>query len=690
MSKRLVEILKVLLENDGVISYKTLSEKLCINERTIRYDIDKINDILEENGFSFIDKTTKGKIKFQDLKNLQEIIDFFLSKTSSSEFKDEIVLFKVLFLGRINLNSLCEELDISRSNVKIIVKNIRENIKKYNLKLEIETHKGLILMGDEEKIRMVQLKFLNDYFTFNLGIETDKFYLKNIISDYYSNIDLKKIKFFLDKLIIETGRIISDEPYNSLTNYICIMLDRVRKGETLEALSNENFFMGIKEYKEIDRFINIIEEDFDLEISETEKIKLTDYFLGSHSYCSENSFFNFWIEIDIIAKRIIKNFSKNMDTNLSKDKALLDGIVNHLKPTIHRLKNNITLDNSILKEFLKLYKPIFDATKNSLAPLEEFIDITISDDEVAFLGIHFKSALDRNFKESKIKKDILVVCGSGYGTSKLVAQQVKESFDINIKNIIPFHRLESIDLEEIDVIVTTLDIKNETIQKPIVSINTFLTDDDFRKLENIGLIKKKTKVYLSDLMDIYKKNGIIADEKSFIIDLKKLLGDTLIDNIPVSSPMLSELLKDNILLKKEKCSWEEAIKISGELLVKDFACTYNYIDAMIEKIKEFGPYMVTDGKLAIPHSRNENTILKTAIALVTFEEDIIFPNNTPVKTILVFSSIDGCEHLEALSNFMDLCTNHRFLKKLEEDITIKKVKDTVKKYEFLSSLGKHQ
>lgn len=690
MGKRFVEILKTLLVDDGITSYKALSEELCINERTIRYDIDKINDALEENNFPLIDKGLKGKVRFENLERLEEIIDFFLEKTSSSEFKDEIVMFKTLFLQRINLNSLCDELDISRSNVKIIVKNIRTILKKYDLKLEIETHKGLILIGKEEDIRLIQLKFLNDYSNFNSGSEADKLYIKNMIGEYYCDIDLKKVKAFLDKLIVETGRMISDEPYNSLINYICIMIDRIKKGRILEGLSNENFFMGIREYREIDRYIGMVERDFSLEVPETEKIKLTDYFLGSHSYCSESSFFNFWIEIDIIARRIIKNFSKNMETDLSKDKALLDGIVNHLKPTIHRLKNDISLDNSILKDFLNLYRPVFEATKNSLLPLEEFIDISVSDDEVAFLGIHFKAALDRNFKESKVKKDVLVVCGSGYGTSKLVAQQVKESFDVNIKNIIPYHRLETMDLEDVDVVITTLDIKDEGIEKPVVSINTFLGDDDFKKLEAAGLLKKRTKVYLSDLVEVYKKNGTIEDEKSFILDLKKLLGETLIDNIPVISPSLSELLRDNILLKAGRCSWEDAIRISGEMLVEDSACTYNYIDETIDKIREFGSYMVTDGKLAIPHSRNENTILKTAISLVTFEEDIVFPNNTPVRTVLMFSSADGSEHLEALSNFMDLCMNHRFLKKLEDDISVKKVKDTIRKYEFLSSLGRHK
>ena len=53
-----------------------------------------------------------------------------------------------------------------------------------------------------------------------------------------------------------------------------------------------------------------------------------------------------------------------MEIDLTKDKDLLYGIINHLKPTIHRLKNSISLENSILTDFLKNYKPILKLQKN--------------------------------------------------------------------------------------------------------------------------------------------------------------------------------------------------------------------------------------------------------------------------------------------------------------------------------------
>ena len=51
MTNRMLDILKILLENEGRSSYKYLSENLFINERSIRYDIEKINELLSESHF---------------------------------------------------------------------------------------------------------------------------------------------------------------------------------------------------------------------------------------------------------------------------------------------------------------------------------------------------------------------------------------------------------------------------------------------------------------------------------------------------------------------------------------------------------------------------------------------------------------------------------------------------------------
>ena len=109
MTNRMLDILKILLENEGKSSYKYLSENLFINERSIRYDIEKINELLSESHFIEIEKKSKGELFYSNLNVLSDVISFFQKNIST----DEIVLFKTLFQEKLNLKDLGEELDVS-------------------------------------------------------------------------------------------------------------------------------------------------------------------------------------------------------------------------------------------------------------------------------------------------------------------------------------------------------------------------------------------------------------------------------------------------------------------------------------------------------------------------------------------------------------------------------------------------
>lgn len=681
MTKRELEILKYLIKYNGKISYKLLSEFLYVNERSIRYDIDKINEVLNDSAYPQIKKIEKGQIEYMDLNILSTVIDKFIRYIDITEYKDEILLFKVLFLERINLKSIENEFGISRSSVKNILKIVREKLKLNKLKLEVEVQKGLVLVGDEENIRKAQLKFVVKY--------SKDIYFSNIIEEYYGEIDRKKIEIFLKLVIDNTKYIISDEPYINLYYYILIMIDRLKKSQSISENENQIFFQGLKEYRVINKFLNILEEEHQVEITLNEKVRLTDYFLGSHCYSSENSSYKFWIEIDIIAKKIIKIFSENMGVNLSKDKVLLKGIVNHLKPTIHRLKNRQVLENSILKDFLKLYRPIFIGTKKSIRPLKDFINLEITEDEIAFLAIHFKAALDRADKLENRKNSILIVCSSGYGTSKLLSQQINENFSVNIVGVIPFYKLKDYNLADVDLIVGTINIDEFEFQKPCITINPILSREDIGLLENIGLSKRKNKIFLSDILEIFRRSGVIKNENTLIKDLSSLMNEILINDIHENEPKLSEMIEE-ILLDVECNSWEEAIKMSGKIMVENKICDMTYIDSIIERVKEFGSYMVMSNRVALPHSKNIGNVFKSKMVLMNFRDYILFPEETPVKTMLVFTSQDENTHLDALSNFLDLVNNYKFLEKLENNPSKKKVIDIIKKYEFLSNLGKNR
>ena len=418
-------LLQNIMENNGEKSIKDLSSELEMGERTVRYEIEKIEEYLNDNYKLKNDSNielTKGTVKITDIQIVKKILkENYNIKLLSPEEREIYILLQILFKRSINQGKLSEKLDISRNTLKLYLKNIKDLLDNYNLKLEISPKKGLILIGEEESIRLCTLNF------FAILKNSKNYLFKEIIENEIS-IEEDGIIAFMNYCQKLMNRIVSDEAFEIIKKYLKITIATVKNGNSMKNIKNENFLEETDEYKAIKKASALIESSYDIELSKIEYLKITDFFLGSHTYNHKYSYYENWVEMEVLVKKLIQNFNKRIDVDISKDDILLDGLLNHLKPTVYRIQNGIQLENSIYLEVIESYPNLFKITKEIISELEIYIEKEFSDDEVAFITIHFKASMDRNRVTIKNKKKVLLVCGMGYGTSKLLAQQLKELF----------------------------------------------------------------------------------------------------------------------------------------------------------------------------------------------------------------------------------------------------------------------
>ena len=118
-----------------------------------------------------------------------------------------------------------------------------------------------------------------------------------------------------------------------------------------------------------------------------------------------------------------------------------------------------------------------------------------------------------------------------------------------------------------------------------------------------------------------------------------------------SNPLQEMIYSDTILLDVEVKDWQEAIRVSGELLVKTGAVETRYIQAMIETVKSMGPYAVIAPGVALPHARPEDGAKKPCMSLITLKTPVNFGNkdNDPVKLVVAFATLDKTAHIKALT-----------------------------------------
>ncbi|WP_318508108.1 PTS sugar transporter subunit IIA [Photobacterium leiognathi] len=110
------------------------------------------------------------------------------------------------------------------------------------------------------------------------------------------------------------------------------------------------------------------------------------------------------------------------------------------------------------------------------------------------------------------------------------------------------------------------------------------------------------------------------------------------------------LIENNsIALQASATTWEQAIKIGTDMLIASGAIQPSYHDAIIQSVKTLGPYIVIAPQLALPHARPENGVNRTAFALVTLQQPIVFDDeDEPVDVLITLAGSSSDEHMEGL------------------------------------------
>lgn len=128
--------------------------------------------------------------------------------------------------------------------------------------------------------------------------------------------------------------------------------------------------------------------------------------------------------------------------------------------------------------------------------------------------------------------------------------------------------------------------------------------------------------------------------------------------------LLQDLLsEDNVSFHYPAETWEDVIRHGGQLMVDAGFTEPTYTEAMIEVVREMGPYIVLAPGLAMPHARPEMGAKKVGTALITLEKPVDFgsPENDPVSVALFLCASNKEEHIQLLTDIATLFGDEDFL-----------------------------
>ncbi len=696
--ERAAQILLYLVNSYTFHTISDLQKITVSSNRSVRYDLDYIDEFLLSNKIQRLIRKPRVGISFNGNERDRERIKQLLANIEKYNYilsPDERVVMIILEFTEesdyITIKHLTQQLLVSRSTVNKDLKRVREILSKYNLKIEFVQRHGLKLIGEEKDIRRLLVQLWLDYIYKSLEFkakghrEYNQIQLKRFMSKLKGDIDIPFVKNILN--IIEKKLVLSysDVAYGNILAHMCIALMRIKNGRYISLeIKDKEKLKSTKEFTVVKDFKEIFENYFKLKFMEDEIIYIAICLLGGNITAIDDESKGEWIYLQLLVKKVIELVNSKTIIDISQDWKLFNSLLEHIKPMINRIKYGIRLENPILKNIREDYQEFFKIVKESVYPIEEFVGQKVNDDEIGYLTIHFGAAIEREKISGIIKPKVLIVCDTGLGTSELLSVQIQSMFEVYIVGAIPKRKIEeALKTKEVDVIISTVPIKNEKNIK-VINVKPILTEENIKKLNNIFLDFKSRKIEIGGLINVIERSCTINNRQQLEKDLYNIFNMKLINNIDGDDkPVLRDIItEETIKLNIEANNWEEAVRIAGGLLVKTEAVEEKYVEAMVSSVKELGPYIVIADGIAMPHARPESGALKVGMSLITLKNPVEFGDEEcePVKLIIAFSAVDSSTHLKALSQLMVLLEDEDAIDKILNSNNKKKILEIIDKF----------
>ena len=661
LNSREIKILEFLIKHGDVPENRILEDNK-INKRNFLYNLQNINAFLENMGLKKIER--REKLLYFDITQNLEKIYIVLNNIGKFDQKERIKIleYKLFFDEKLNLKKISEDLEVSKTTIKKDFHILKNILSEKNIKILYKNNFGYYIEYNNSeykewlKTKKIEELLFQNKKERNIYLE----YIKKIFLKNFGYINTNKVSAFLNDINENLKLNMKDDVYQILYSYLLVIINENDRKEKVSLL----FIEKTMEFKIIRESLkkNNIEN-----LDRVSIIKFVDFLMG---ITINKLNLETWLNEEILIRKMMKEFFRYADLNVINDEVLFECLIYHLKPTIYRIKKGIHISNTIFNELIKNNDPILEITRKVVSVIESEINISFPEDEVALLGYHFKASAERN--SDCIKKKIILVCGLGVGTSKLLEHNLKEKFNMEIVAVIPYYKLDEIINSEleIDLILTTLELKN-IYNIPVLKINPLLDEKDINKISQYGVSKRKRKILLSELLKVIEEN---PDREKLIKKLEIKFRDDVLDDINNKKEKMEEYINySDIVMCNESLDWKQAIKMIGKNMKQQGYITDKYIQEMIDNIKKFGSYIVIEEGIAIPHGNISKNVMKNGISLLISKKKVFLPDKKFVNIFIAFAIKERENQQKVLKFIFELATRENLKENLIKLTNIKNV-----------------
>lgn len=510
MNARQIFLLDYLLKQHDYLSANQLSEKYGVSTKTVYQDIDKLNSFLEESELkSRIIKVPRKGIMLSAEEEKRKIHSILVKSKYETGVQDyspeyrEAELVKRLFINQVELDlyDFAEEMYVTESTVHRDIDKLECNLSQFNLKIRIK-HDHLYIDGDEWNIRKAlqvyvdQEQFLKseeklEYFFSKEDIEVCKEAISRLCQKYNSHFSEEYLSLLLVECLVFKKRTENNSYLTERTSNLINDLNHLEvyffSGELLESIINKSF-------SEISPF----------------EIEAMAYSLLAYGFSIQSA--DYIQNIEQQVNKLIERVSSLLSLDLTEDNHLKLMLSNHISKMVFRLRNQIYITNPALEEIKKQYSSLFNVIWIAIRDLSKCYEVNISNEELAFIVIHFQLAIEKIVKPL----NVVVICQNGIATSELIMSKVRKIFDSDAKIInINVREIDLYDLSNIDLIISTISLPEVPV--PVIEVSPILTKGEIESIRSF---------YTEHMTDNYSLMRTSLDGRKFNLESLQTLIKT--------------------------------------------------------------------------------------------------------------------------------------------------------------------
>lgn len=557
MRRRQEKIIEELLKLKKPLSIKMLAEEFNCSERTIQNDLKTIEKWLKVNSQEKVHLERQPGVgtyleaSDQMRKQLLNLIKEYQSESQLKVEKRQNKILLHLLMSHQNrtIDELAEKFYESKEKIREDLQEVKKIVQYYQLTLVIKPRIGIQIKGKERNKRNLLAQVIKK----GKKDGKEEIYLQ----EFFEKKDINKVNQIVKA--INPNLLDHDEDYqiSSIVIHILFMIERIKNESTLQIKVEEwSLIDGTLAYEKSIQIAEKLAEAFTFAFPKDEVAYLALHVASlqmDRRISHKDSKKKIESPVGELVELLIKDVNRILAVDLSKDKILKRNLQSHLESAYLRIMSEFYISNPLLAEIKASYTHLFITIQMILEDYSDREGISFPEEEIAYLTVHFKAALERIKDERNYK--IVITCDYGIGVSSFIEAKIQHAFpQVEVLELLSHKELKEYEpIGVLDFIISTKSLSGlETSQ---IVVSPLMNQQDLDKIQSYLVRKEKVKEKLPFDFQSYTNTFLI--EPQVDLSTKEACLSFICEKME-KKDYISPLYKNSVFEREESSSTQIA------------------------------------------------------------------------------------------------------------------------------------